>query len=78
MPTLCKRKTDGALFRPSFPDDYSDVQAIIDTLTGNYLWYFRRVELKKVRRWFWTRVIYEDTGEVWCPREGAEFDVIEA
>ena len=77
MPTLCKRKTDGALFRPSFPDDYNAGQAIADTLTGKKSWYFRRVEPKKVRRWFRTSTIYEDTGEIWCPREGAEFDVIE-
>ena len=77
MLILCRRKSDGALFRPAFPDGYDAGHAIADALTGTRAWYFQRVEVQTVRRWFRTRTTYEDTGEIWQPTRGNQFDVIE-
>lgn len=78
MPTLCRRRSDGALFRPSYPDGYTEGHAIVDLFTKKGpSWYFRAVRARTVGRWFWRRTVYEDTGDVWEPKMGKEFDVLD-
>ncbi len=72
--TLCRRKTDGAMFRPSFPDGYDGWQATTSTLNRKEFFYFRMVKWQP-RRWWQIRGRWVDTGEIWEPTSG-EFDVI--
>jgi hypothetical protein len=71
---LCRRKTDGAIFRPSHPDDYCHGQAMADAILGNLRFYFRGVRWQP-RRWWQIRGRWIDTGEIW-ESESGEFDVI--
>ena len=72
---ICRRNTDGQLFRPSFRDGYNDSQAIVDTLTGRASFYFRAVEWRPYRWWPWCGR-WVDTGEIWEPQAG-EFDIFD-
>lgn|SRR5690348_10028734 len=72
------RKSDGAIFEPSHPDDYTLGDAygdcLVSGMTGKYVFYFRRVErVKLLFRFSWIR-----TGEIWQPKDGSEFHVIES
>lgn len=71
---LCRRKTDGAIFRPSHPGDYCHGQAMADAILGRLRFYFRGVRWQP-RRWWQIRGRWIDTGEIWEPESG-EFDVI--
>ena len=76
---LCRRKTDGAMYRPSYLDGYDRADAVADCLrSGPLRFYFRRVEFRP-GRWlpFPCKGRWIDTGEVWEPESG-EFDVIDA
>lgn len=73
---LCKRKTDGAMFRPSYPDNYDSGQAVADALAGTTKFYFREVRWV-APRWWQLRGKWVDTGVIWTPSSG-EFDVIDA
>lgn len=73
---LCRRKTDGALFRASYPEGYDSGQAIADILLGKRTFYFRGVRWQP-RRWWQARGRWIDTGEIWTPASG-EFEVIDA
>lgn len=72
---LCKRKTDGAMFRPSYPDGYDEVDSIVDCVRGTISFYLRGVQWKP-RRWWQLRGRWIDTGEIWTPQSG-EFDVVD-
>ena len=74
--TLCKRKADGAMFRPSFPDDYDAGKAMADMFTGKSSFYFRGIKWEP-RRWWQFRGRWIDTGEIWQPESG-EFDVVQS
>lgn len=69
--SVCKRKTDGVLFRPSYPSNLTRGEVIAACILGKRNFYFRRI--KPVKKWF-TRY-FEDTGEIWEPESG-EFDII--
>lgn len=71
---LCRRKSDGAMFRPSCPPDYCEGQAIADAIMGRRLFYFEGIRWQP-RRWWQLRGRWVDTGEVWQPESG-EFEVI--
>ncbi len=73
---LCKRKSDGAMFRPSYPDGYDGAQAMADTLIGRTTFYFRGVRWQS-RKWWQLSGCWVDTGEIWQPKSG-EFDVVDA
>lgn len=74
--TLCKRKSDGAFFEPSYPDDYNSGKAMADCMLGNARFYFREVVWKPCPLWkFWHKGIWERTGVIWQPDTG-EFDVL--
>lgn len=75
---LCKRKTDGAMFRPSYPDDYSVADAIADAADGHPKFYFRGVKWQPRKWWkIWQpRGEWIDTGDIWQPQSG-EFTVID-
>ena len=73
---LCKRKSDGKMFRPSCPDNYNEGNALADLFSGKDCFYFRGVEWQD-RKWFQLRGKWVDTGEIWEPNSG-EFDVIDS
>lgn len=73
---LCRRKTDGAIFRPSFPDGYTQKDAFTDMMRGQMRFYFQGVRWEP-RKWWQMRGRWVDTGEVWEPESG-EFDVSDA
>lgn len=73
---LCRRKTDGAMFRPSYPDDYTGEKSMADAFTGRATFYFRSVRWQP-RRWWQLHGQWIDTGEIWQPQSG-EFDVLDA
>lgn len=75
MTKLCVRKSDHAVFRPSYPDDYSEGKALLDLMSGRDCYYFRRVELRPLSWFPWVKR-WRDTGEVWEPRSG-DFTVVE-
>ena len=79
MMKLCVRKSDGTIYEPSSPDDYNMGNAISDMLSGRSVWYFRRVRTEKRKWWqLWKRKVrFLRTGEIWQPKEGNEFDVID-
>ena len=70
---ICQRRSDNTLYRPSCPDDYNAGQAFADIFSKGPCWYFRRIRRVKckLRPNFW-----QDTGEVWKPKEGKEFRVL--
>lgn len=72
--TLCRRKTDGAMFRASTPDDYTFAQSLADMFALKAEFYFRGI-VWQPRRWWQLHGRWVDTGEVWEPTSG-EFDVL--
>lgn len=73
--TLCRRKSDGAMFRASVPDDYTEADAIVDCLSLKKLEFYFRGVLWQPRRWWQRRGCWVDRGEIWEPESG-EFDVV--
>jgi len=73
---LCVRKSDGAMFRPSFPDGWGDAEATASAFSGRGpQFYFRRIAVQP-KRWWHRRERWSDTGETWEPESG-EFQVVE-
>lgn len=71
---VCRRKDDGTLWMPSYPEDWTDGDALAATLSGDPSFYFRQVVFVR-RRWlpgYWSL-----TGNIWQPASG-EFDVLDA
>lgn len=73
---LCRRKTDGAMFRASHPEGYTEADAVADCLSGQPTFFFRRVQYTP-RQWWHLRGRWTDTGEIWKPKSG-EFEVVDA
>lgn len=73
---LCRRKTDGAVFKASCPPDYCGGQAIADVLRGRLAFYFLGVKWQP-RKWWQLRGKWVETGEAWEPTSD-EFDVFDA
>jgi len=75
------RKRDGALFISSHPDNYDG--GFADLLAGkggadSPLWYFRGVRPVPKRKWYGKiKIGWEFTGEIWEPKDGREFEVID-
>lgn len=71
------RKSDGALFRPSHPDWWTEADAVAATLSGDGpMFYFRGVAWVPGRVLPWPRRgRWVDTGEIWEPASG-EFSVV--
>ena len=69
------RKVDNAVFEPSYADTYNEAIAIKECLSGECFWFFRRIA-PVPRRWWHVGRYWKRTGEIWQPRQGAEFDVI--
>ena len=72
---LCKRKSDGTMFRPSTPDNYGEFEAMVDLFKGIHRFYFREVEFRP-RKWYQFKGKWVDTGKVWEPSSG-EFEVLD-
>lgn len=71
------RRSDGATFEPSYPDDYTEGAAIAAVLSRKPSWYFRRVE-RVPKRWWHLKEMWRRTGEIWQPEEGSDFTVLAA
>lgn len=70
------RKSDGILFRPSYPDSWTDGDAIVSVFSSKGpQFYFRGVRVVPPR-WWQRCPRWEDTGEIWQPESG-EFKVEE-
>ncbi len=71
---IVRRKSDGAVFRASFPEDPMEFARICgNAFAGRGGFYFRRIRLQPKKWWrFWRR--WADTGEIWEPKSG-EFDI---
>ena len=69
---ICRRKSDGSLWRPSTPPGYDYGDAMRDTVSGVSRFYF--IGICRVHRWWW-RDYWQDTAEVWAPSSG-EFQVL--
>lgn len=70
---VCRRKDDGTLWMPSYPEDWTDGDAVAATLSGDPAFCFRQIIL--VRR----RLLPDAwilTGNVWHPLSG-EFTVLD-
>ena len=74
LDTVIRDPKTGAFFRASFRRGYDASAAMVDTISGNARFYFRRVHRLK-RPWWRGGDTWEDTGEIWCPESG-EFEVI--
>lgn len=71
---ICLRKSDGATFEPSTPDGYTEAEAVADLLCARRTFFFRRVELAKVKRFLrGEKVVWRRTGETWEPSSGEFF-----
>lgn len=66
--TICVRKSDGALFEPSFDPE----NPLAGIFNKSKQFYFRRVVPVRHRR----RALWRRTGETWQPQSG-EFAVVE-
>ena len=79
MKKLIIRTSDGALFEPSFPDNYNEGRALADAISAAFnnkpCWYFRRIEPIK-KRWWHFKQRYKRTGEVWEPNASEEFELL--
>lgn len=62
------------MFRPSYPDDWTDGDALAAVIAGKASFYFRGVRWEP-RRWWQLSGQWVDTGEIWEPESG-EFDVL--
>lgn len=71
---LARRKSDGKVFKPSFPDNYNEAAALAELFSGKAGWYFRGVEK---RPWLFFFCRWAETGEIWEPKEGHEFEVFD-
>jgi hypothetical protein len=77
MKKLCRRKTDGSWWEPSYPPGWDMGHAMTGCLLGHVEFYFRRVVWMLAPWWkFWTRGVWTRTGEIWKPASG-EFDVVQ-
>lgn len=65
----------GPLFLASFPRDWSDRDAMLSLFSGKHSFYFLGIELVP-RKWYWPFLGTKKTGEVWCPEDPREFDVL--
>jgi len=73
---LCRSKATGKMFRPSYPDDWDDADAIAACIIGRIEFYFCGVSWQP-RKWWQFHGRWVDTGEIWKPSSG-EFDVIDS
>lgn len=79
---ICKRNSDGKLFRPSYPDDWTEAEANLafaEILAGESLGYYFREIVWKPFPW-WLRWLFpgywSDTGEIWEPDSYREFTIL--
>ena len=75
---ICRRKTDNAMFLPSYPESWDDADALRSLLPGAGCdFYFRRVRLHP-RKWYFPFRRWVRTGEIWQPKDPCEFDVLDS
>ena len=74
------RLSDGAQFRASFPDGYNNNAALVDALTRQRRWYFRRIQQQPLSWWKFAfgKYQYVDTGDIWEPECSSEFQVCDS
>ena len=74
---LVRRRSDGATFEPSLPDNYNRIVALAEILSGRSKYFFRHITPAERKWWHWRRR-WIRTGVIWEPKDGSEFDVIPA
>lgn len=75
MSDFAIRKSDGSVWEPSCPDDYTEADAITAYVTGDTGWYFRGGRFVQRGWWLFKKWVWERSGSIWEPRSG-EFRVI--
>ena len=81
---IVRRKSDGAVFRASHPEDPETFARICGDAFAGGGFYFRRIRLQPKRWWRWRQRLWPfwrlwpsrwvETGEIWEPKSG-EFNV---
>ena len=73
MNQFARSKADGLFYEPSYPDGWTDADAVAACLNGTASFYFRQVVL--VKRVWPFRPTWKRTGVIWQPKSG-EFEVL--
>jgi hypothetical protein len=69
------RKSDGAFFEASYPDDFGEmISDMVADRDGTGGFYFREVKLQPWR-WWLPVLAWKRTGVIWKPKSG-EFSVL--
>lgn len=71
---IVKRRSDGSLWRGSYPDDFG--HAMQGLFSGKSHYYFRSIR-KLPRQWWQRKDRWEDTGDIWEHGDDNAFDVME-
>lgn len=69
-------KHDNCFYIPSFPDDYSQIDAIRYLISGKPNWFFREVKQTNKKWWQFWKPEWILTGKTYITDNPDEFDLI--
>lgn len=76
---ICRRNIDGAIFRSSYPRDWTDDEAWAGVFDKGAYYFFREIKWKPYTWWLWRMFgggRWIDTGVIWEHDNASAFTIL--